>query len=466
MRWRLGEGRAVGLFALLVAIVTYASPVSERMLWRWSYVDAGILGVVLLLFGGTLLELLQPATGPIDAGHSAPGSRAAVYWVDLGWALWGIGYLIGSAFVPATRGRLFRLDLTGSVIPGASLLEWGGIVAVLVAVAILVWRRIGRRSWLLALLITLPLLALAGGETWARWEALYRPRATPLPSLAQARWDRVHVARNEEGFRDAPHDTAPAAGTSRLLLVGGEGAYGTGIGDTGARVSELLAVRLSAATHHRWESLNAGRLGTNTKDQLAILRAALPWHPAAVVLLYEFDDIDYFAPVARKELLAEPAIGWPARLHPLRLLYLNSVLVQEGFLRLRAEHPDLVGAGLLAHDPYGDSSLVAAHLEDLQALVQAATEGGAVPLVVPLDVSVVSDATHLVRYRTFVAALAGAGIPVIGVDSVLAGHPAGRLEVGGLDHAPNELADRLVAGEVARRLLVLLKPSGGAGTTP
>lgn len=466
MRWRVGEGRAVGSFALLVSVISYASPPEQRMLWRWSYVEAGILAAIVLLFGLTLLGLFQPATGPIDAGYRAPGSRAAAHWVDFGWALWGLGYLIGSAFVPASHGRLFRLDLLGSVIPGASFLEWGGVVAVLIAIGILLWRRVGRRSWPLAVLLTLPLVAIALGEGWARWQAMYRPLATELPSATQERWDRAHVTLNGDGFRDVIHELPKPPGGFRLLLVGGSAAYGVGIADPDDRLSELLAVGLGAATHRPWESVNVGRIGTHTKDHLGILRDALRWRPDVVVLLYEFDDIEYFTPVERRELLAESPSGWPGRLHPLRLLYTNSILFQEFFLRLRARFPAYTGTGPLAHDPYADPMIVTAHLEDIQAFVQAVEETGAAALVVPLDLEVGSDSTRLARYRAFVAAAAAAQIPVVGVDSALAGRPVERLIVGPLDHSPNELADRLVAGAVAPQVMSLLGPNPGEATAP
>src|SRR5690242_18400821 len=131
MRWRIGEGRAVGSFALLATLLSYASPVDARALWRWSPLDAGIIGVVALVFIATLVGLMTPATGPIDGGHRPPGSTLASRWIDVGWFCWGLGYLVGSAFEPSTRGRLFQFDLLNSVVPGASFLELGGAIAVL-----------------------------------------------------------------------------------------------------------------------------------------------------------------------------------------------------------------------------------------------------------------------------------------------------------------------------------------------
>jgi hypothetical protein len=188
MRWRIGEGRAVGSFALLVTLLTYASPLGERQLWRWSYVDGGIILLVALILAFTLLGLRAPAIGPIDAGYRPLASRIAAHWIDLAWFLWGLGYLIGSAFLPASRGRLLQLDLFNSNVPGASFLEWSGGVALLVAFGAMIWQPVARRSRVAALLLLLPLVALGAGEGWARWSAIYHPRPTAVPSVASERW--------------------------------------------------------------------------------------------------------------------------------------------------------------------------------------------------------------------------------------------------------------------------------------
>jgi hypothetical protein len=466
MRWRIGEGRAVGSFALLVTLLTSASPIWERELWRWSYVDGGIILLVALILVVTLVGLRAPATGPIDGGYRPRTSRIASHWIDLAWFLWGFGYLIGSAFLPASRGRFLQLDFFSSAVPGASFLEWSGGVALLVACGAGIWRSIARRSRAVAVLLLLPLAALGAGEGWARWEAITHPRPTAIPSLASERWDRQYVALNEQGFRDASHAEAKAVGTSRVLLVGDEAAFGIGIADTADRVSELLARRLSVASGRRWESLNAATVGTDTKDHVAILRDALRFAPDVVVLLYSFDDIAYFAPVARPDPLATPAHTWPQRLSPIRLLYVNSMLFQEGYLRARTRFPQLMGGGEPLVDPYTDPALVAAHLEEVQAFVRSAEGSGAAALVVPLDVEVGADPLRLIRYRRFVDAAAAADIPVLAVDSLFVGRALRPFVLDTLDRRPGPLVHRLVAEAVARRLIATLGLKTAAAAPP
>lgn len=460
MRWRIGEGRAVGSFALLIALATYASPVGERTVWRWSYPDAAILGVVALIFVVTLVGLLQPATGPIDGGHRGPGSSAAAQWIDLAWVIWGLGYLIGSAFLWSSRGRLFQLDLFGSVIPGGSFLEWGGGVALLIAFLIRIWKRL---SWPVALLCSLPPVALAGGEGWARWEAMYRPRVTAIPSTTDARWHQRYAPLDAAGFRDALHAVPKPEGVSRVLVLGDETPFGTGIEDPNDRISELVALRLGISTGKSWESLNFARERSDTKDQQGILTAALRYHPDAVVLLYSFDDIAYFAPVRRPEPLAAPAATWGERLHPLRLLYLNSVLFQEGYLWARSRYPAYTGGRAIPVDPYADTALVAAHLEDVQTLVLAAEETGAATLIIPLDVQVGVDPDRRARYLAFVAAAQRSGLPLLAVDSAFVGRPVGQFVLDTLDRRPNALVHRVVAELAARRLVEVMGLGKGEG---
>ena len=82
------------------------------------------------------------------------------------------------------------------------------------------------------------------------------------------------------------------------------------------------------------------------------LDAAAAGRPDAVVLLYVFNDIDYLRP-------ATPRTGW-GTLHPAGILFRNSYLFQEIYLRVRA-------SGLVGNprppDPYFDAAVLARHIE-------------------------------------------------------------------------------------------------------
>jgi hypothetical protein len=469
MRWRVGEGLAAGSAAVLLSLISYASPVEERTLWRWSHFDAAALGVVLLVVVVTFLILRSPGSGPIDGGRRPAGSRAASYCRDLGWAVWGLGYLVGSAFAFDTRGRLLRLDFLNSVVPGAAYLQLAGVILFVTGVVISLWNGAGKK-WALAL--GLPALLIFGGEAWARWNAMSHPRVTPLESTALDRWRRLHIQLNPAGYRDSVHEIGKRDGFKRLIVIGDEVAQGLGIPSVGDRYSEQLAFRLSAATGETWDPMNLGRPGTHTKDHVAALPGALRYSPDLVVLLYSFDDIEYFAPVRRREVLAQPAMTWQDRLHPIRLPYVNSVLFQEAFLELRARRPALVGAAPLADDPYLDPALLAAHFEELQNFAQAAEEQGVMTLIVPLDVEVSSDSARMRRYREFATQAEGAQLPVWAVDSTLDGRSTRQLIVDPIIRLPNEMAHLAAAEATVARVLYLRSPQsapvveGGAGTSP
>lgn len=455
MRWRVGEGLAVGSAAVLLSLVSYASPVEERTLWRWSHFDAAALGVVLLVVVGTFLVLRSPGSGPIDGGYRPAGSRTASYCRDLGWAVWGLGYLVGSAFAFDTRGRLLRLDFLNSVVPGAAYLQLAGVILFVTGVVISLWNGAGKK-WALGL--GLPALLLFGGEAWARWNAMSHPRVTPLESTALDRWRRLYVALDPAGYRDSVHEVGKREGFRRLLVIGDEVAFGLGIAAVRDRYSEQLAYRLSAATGETWDPMNLGRPGTHTKDHAAVLTGALRYAPDLVVLLYSFDDIEYLAPVRRREVLAQPATTWQDRLHPIRLPYANSVLFQEAILELRTRRPALVGAGPTTVDPYRDPTLLAAHFEELHNFAQAAEERGVMTLIVPLDVEISSDSSRMARYREFVTRAAAAQLPIWGVDSTLDGRSTRQLIVDPVTRLPNEMAHLAAAEATVAPVMYLRSP--------
>src|ERR1041385_7844011 len=181
MHWRLGEGIAAGALALFIALVPYRSAADQVVLGRWSLPFVILLGVVLLVFLLAVHELRKPPLGPIDRGHSPRGSEGMARGIDLGAALWGIGYLVGTLFEPASPARLLAFALFHSNVPAASLMEWGGGAVGIVGLLIWFWARPGGRwpyfTGIVASIVTL----LALGEGGARWAAASRPRPTPIP---------------------------------------------------------------------------------------------------------------------------------------------------------------------------------------------------------------------------------------------------------------------------------------------
>ena len=463
MHWRLGEGIAAGSLALFIALVPYRSAAAQVVFWRWSFPFAVLIGVVLLIFLLAVWALRRPPLGPIDGGYRPPGADAMARGIDLGFAIWGCGYFIGCLFEPASRARILTFDLLHSNVPAASLMEWGGAAAVVTGVLVRLWRRAGRRAPIATGIAFGCVALLVLGEGGARWSAAYRPRPTVIPTAASARWNTEHVRFNASLFRDQDHAPYPPPGTDRFVLVGGSDAFGVGLADPADRLGEQVASRLEPLTGRAWEPVNAGVLNAGTPDQRDALRQVLSLGPRVVLVQYSFDDIEYLAPRPWPKAPGEGAANWRERLDPVRLLYVNSILFQECYLRWPAFTDRFLERPAVPPDPYRDPVLLDAHLHDLAELVSAASDSGVVVAVVPVDVEIASDSGRLARYRAFVASADSAGLPVWGVAEAFHGHATAELVVGTRFRHPNALAIGLVADAVVDRLKDRLDEAKGRG---
>ena len=462
MHWRLGEGIAAGSIALFIALVPYHSAEPE-LLGRWSLPFVVLLGVVLLIFLLAVAALRRPPLGPIDGGYRPPGSVAMARGLDLGAALWGCGYLVGTLFDPAARARLLAFDLFHSAVPAASFMEWGAVVVVIIGVLVRVWTRIGPRFPVQTAIATALVTLIAVGEGVARWAVAYAPRPTVIPTAASARWDALHVHFNGNLFRDEEHAPFAPPRTDRLVLVGGSDAFGVGLDDPGQRLGEQVASRLEPVTERRWEAVNAGLPQARTPDQIEALRQVLGLHPRVVLVQYTFDDIEYLAPRAWPRAPGEGARNWRERLDPVALLYANSMLFQECYLRWPAFTDRFLQRQVAPTDPYRDPTLLGAHLNDLAQFVRTVGDSGVVVAIIPVDVEIASDPARMARYRAFVASADSAGLPVWGIEPAFHGHGSEELVVGHRFRHPNAFAVGLVADAVVDRLKDRIEEAKGRG---
>lgn len=118
----------------------------------------------------------------------------------------------------------------------------------------------------------------------------------------------VPVRVNELGLRGGPAARRPAPGTRRVLVLGDSVAFGYRLPEEDA-FAFLLEGALESRTGERFEVLNAGVEGYDTRSELAWLEAELlDLEPEAVVLLFNLNDYDE-PPVlgARGVLTANPA---------------------------------------------------------------------------------------------------------------------------------------------------------------
>lgn len=447
MRRRLGEGVAFGFLALFLALVPYTSA-QRQMFGRWSYTFTALL--VVLLLGGLAMARFSMTPRDVDDEDEADqddrprvaGARAVGVGLDFGVALWGLGYLIGSIFDPASRGRLLRFDFLQSVVPAASLLEWAGFAAVLAGCAVFLWAQLAPKAPVMAMAACGLLALLVAGEGGARWMASYHPRPTPVATSASERWERLYVDLNLKGFRDRAHSAVAASGTRRLLVVGGSEAFGAGIDAPEARFSDALASQLSVTTGTQWEAINVGIRGADAAEQIAALKEGLQARPDVVLLLDSFDEPGWSGAESPASGPRAGTSRWS------RLLAINSVLYQELSLRFSPPPDDPPIAAPVAED-----ERVAA----LRRFVRTASAPGRVVAIVPVDVEVSSDIARRTRYRAFVQHADSLGLPVWGIDRAFRGQSAPALLISKQYREPNALAHRLMADEVAARLAVLFQ---------
>ena len=437
-------GIAAGLLAFAVGLLQYRSYASRVVLGRWSHTYAMFAGVTLLIVALLVIFFLRRRSAP-------PGA----WLVDLLVLFWGFGYLWQALDSSDNGGAVFDGVVLGSAVRGAVLLYGASIACTALVVVRWAWRRRADRGTKIALLVAAVGVALAAVEIGFRLRAVFAPTPQGFPTYSSQIWFRRNVRFNAAGFRDQYHSAGPHPGVRRLLVVGDKYAFGLGMDRTEDRFGEVLTGALTKTTGAQWESVNASFPDRDTRDEIGMLRRALVTAPDVVVLIYAFDDIEYLSPVTvRAGVLTE----WPRTLwewvHPLRIGFKNSFLVQEIVVRARRlPASERQGPG---SDPYADSGVVARHLVDVKEFVAIADSAGARTGVVPFDLSILSSDERRARYARFVRWAAGAGIPVWPLDQAFDRLPRETLVVNRLDRSPNALANRLAAQAVLPQILAAL----------
>jgi hypothetical protein len=431
---------ATGLTLFVASLPLYVSWSSRQVLGRWSYPYAAFL----LACVATWLIFLV-ATGR----HSSQGrmvTSASPAWrrlVDIAVCMWGLGYFLGALDSSHNAAKVLDLNLVGSTFPPAALLEWAAIAAVGVALATLLGRVLPSQWENSALVVGAVTFLLILGEGAARVKAIAYPETQGFPTYSSQLWHRKHVKLNSLGYRDAEHERRKAIGVRRLLVVGDSYTYGVGVASVEQRFAEQLGQLLNSRVGETWEVISAGKPDTHTLQHIAFLEQMLAFSPDLILLLYVFNDIDYLSPVTpRPGILEQRGIG--QRLNPVRLLFLNSYLFQELYVRWRK-----VSFGMTSRkpprDPYGDRELMNTHFVDLDRFVQIAGGGGALVKIVAFDNLIGTSPRLAVRYRGFVRAAEAHGLPVCSLAKAFVNRAPDALQVNALDGHPNALANRLAA---------------------
>ncbi|MGH7720960.1 MAG: SGNH/GDSL hydrolase family protein [Gemmatimonadaceae bacterium] len=452
-----------GVTFLLASLPLYTSYENRAVLGRWSQEYVAAMAVVA---GVWLLCVVVWRR----AGRRGEPLSLPLRLFDLGVFLWGAGYLAGSLVDNTSASRLLDFKPFGSVSAVPAVVEWLALVVLVAAAAAAIARTIPP-SWHNAALSVGVLAAIAlAGEGVARAKAIFFPSLSGFPTNASDIWMRRYVTKNTQGYRDEEHTLVKPAGTRRLVLVGDSYTYGWGIPRTADRLGEQLGERLRAETGERWEVINLALPDQHTLEEVELAPVATTYDPDVVILVYVFNDIDYLSQsygaqaIISRNVLSEAPRTILDRLHPVRLLYWNSYLFQEAYVRVRALSWRFADYASMK-DLYADSAAIDTHMHDLERFVRIASSGGALMGIVPFDPSIVQYRHARNRYERFVETAERRSLPVWSLRHAFGGHELEALMISAIDGHPNELANALAAEAIAPVLLARLAERGApAGT--
>lgn len=462
--------RSLGLALLLVGQMQYVSAESRVVLGRWSLPAAAALAFVASLLGASVLDgalRLIRARGGRASTAARSFARDAGPWLDLAVLLWGFAYLLAALDDPSAGGRLLELDLLGSLHPPSIALEWLAMAAATVGLALLGWRALRPRApGLYLLLLTTAFLAVAS-EGITRAVVVVAPATQGFPTASTRLWLKRFGTPNALGFRDREHAEAKAPGVYRILVVGDSFTYGMGIDRPDERVGERLERELPARIGRPVEVVNAGLPFTHTLQHIATLERLAPLKPDLVLLLYCFNDIGYLQDTDRPSAALGDGRSLVGRLHPMRLLFQNSFLVQQVYARARHVYWSLAAAEENPSIVYDDADLVARHVADLGRFVAAARAQGAEVAIVPFNPAfALEDGSQRSRLG-FLDRVREVGLPLWDVEQAFAGEDYGALVVNAMDHHPNALANRRLADVLLAPIAALAAaPSTAGGPVP
>lgn len=437
-------GRSVGLAMLLGGQLQYESWTSRVVLDRWSLPAAGaILLVALLLLASSIDTLIRARRGAFGKTRAPVADSGA--WFDLAILFGGAAYLGAALDDPMAGGRLLELDLLGSHFPPSIGLEWLAMASATAGVVLVGWRQLRPRAPGLYMLVASCALIAILGEGITRAANTIFPATQGFPTASTELWMRRFGQLNSLGYRDHEHALTKPAGVIRILMIGDSFTFAMGIERREDRVSDRLASELPGRVAKEIEVINAGRPYTHTLQQIDALKQLLEYQPDLVLLVYVFNDIDYLRSSVKPSAALADDGSFMSRLHPMRLIYLNSFLAQQIFLRARHVYWSFVSDDESPVSAYEDPELVQRHIGDLRRFVELARAGGAEVAIVPFDPGFAQTVGNGGPRLDFLARARAEGIPFWPLDQVFDGVDYDELVVNPMDHHPNALANRILA---------------------
>jgi len=437
----------LGLTMFVWSLPLYVSWASRPVFARWSYSYFSILVVAVAVWLGFIIFTWRKFN---RAAAIQDHVRRPNYKTLLGVSAlcWGTAYMLSALHSSADAGRVVDLNIFGSTVPSAALLDWFAIATFALALGLAIGPRLSPRWQGAGLLIATLTFLIVVGEGFARANAILYSETQGFPTYSSVLWERKYVQLNSWGFRDKERKTKAGDGIRRVLMVGDSFTFGTGVRDPKDRFGEQLEERLNNNTAWRWEVINAGRGDTHTLRHIEFLHRMLDFQPELVVLVYVFNDIDYLASVTPRDAVASAntSVG--------RTLFLNSYLFQELYVRLRKIW--LAGANDTRHSLYNDNKLLQTHFNDLRRFVSLANENGAVVRIVPYSFQI--ERSERALYSRFTKRAADFGLPICGLENAFHGHSAEVLRVNSLDGHPNAYANEIAVQAAFGCLIEGLRP--------
>ena len=456
--------QAAGGLSFVAGLLVYRSYEQRPVFDRWSYSF-----FVFLVFSAIIvvLHLVRSCRSRNHLTSRSLASKFRTGCVDLAILIWGSGYLVDALDASDNGGRILDLNLFGAVTPSTAFADYLVLFLLLsVATSLLLENR--HHRWIRGCLMVIPLLwLLLLGEGIARLVAIVVPTPAGFGTHSTTLWMRRYVHLNRFGWRDREHELVRDTSVGRVVVVGDSFGFGWGLERIDDRFGEQLVRRLADKSQLRWEVLTASRPDTHTLHHIQFLETMLPYQPDVVILLYVFNDIDYLHPVTPRTGQSEAPKSLLARLNPVRVLYLNSFLFQDIYVRMRLAFLNFGfqdGKSLSNADPYDDLTTVETHLQDLSRFISMAREAGSAVLVVPFEIGVQANTDVRRRYERFVNLATHRGIRVASVEGAFSGYGFDELTLNKLDRHPNALAHRLLAEAVDGQVLQALRDTASTRT--
>jgi hypothetical protein len=277
--------------------------------------------------------------------------------------------------------------------------------------------------------------------------------AQPKQGYSPVRGRRAYEPKNRAGYRDFEHTRAKAPNTNRVVFVGDSFTYGAGVlfDDTYAKRTERF---LAADRGESWESIVLAVPGIDTEQEAVIIEnEALAYSPDVLVLGYVLNDAED-PDSAEQRRAAEWANAEAASQTP--SFWRHSALLSLIGDRFRAARENR--ARILNHKAlYEDGARGFAGVKRAIARIAELCRQRGIRFVVtlfPLFGNPLDETYPFTSIHTKVAAISQtSGADVVDLLPYYKGLDWRLLVVeGALDEHPNELAHRIAAQALARKL--------------